>query len=67
MMLKYLVHFAFCSISNSSGCFPSTAQVTLNMGKSITMSELEIGDKVKTGTCIGLNTLYYNMTVVSAK
>ena len=65
-MLKYFIHFAFCFISDA-GCFPSTAKVTLNNGKSITMSELEIGDKVQTGTCIGLNSLYYNMTVVSAK
>ena len=30
-------------------CFPATARLTLENGKSITMSELQIGDKVQTG------------------
>ena len=30
-------------------CFPGTAQVILETGKSVTMSELQIGDKVQTG------------------
>ena len=33
----------------SSGCFPSMAKVMLENGKSVIMSELQIGDKVKTG------------------
>ena len=34
---------------NNNGCFPGTAQVILETGKSATMSELQIGDKVQTG------------------
>ena len=30
-------------------CFPSALQVTLDSGKSVTMTELQIGDKVQTG------------------
>ena len=33
----------------SEGCFPSEAKVSLENGKSVTMSELQIGDKVKIG------------------
>ena len=33
----------------SSSCFPSTASLNLHNGKSVTMSELQIGDKVQTG------------------
>ena len=38
--------------SSSSSCFPSSASVNLQNGKSVTMSDLQIGDKVQTGTCI---------------
>ena len=31
------------------GCFPSLAKVKLENGKSLAMSELQIGDKVQTG------------------
>ena len=31
-------------------CFPSTARVSLENGKSLTMSELQTGDRVQTGT-----------------
>ena len=31
-------------------CFPSMAKVNVENGESVTMSELQIGDKVKTGT-----------------
>ena len=31
------------------GCFPSEAKVRLENGDSVTMSELQIGDKVQTG------------------
>ena len=30
-------------------CFPGTAKVNLHNGKSVKMSELQIGDQVKTG------------------
>ena len=44
------VHTGCCECSSSSsGCFPSTAQVILESGKSVAMSELQIGDKVQTG------------------
>ena len=33
-------------------CFPSVATVKVENGKSVTMSELEIGDRVQTGTNI---------------
>ena len=32
------------------GCFPSTARVSLENGESVTMSELQAGDRVQTGT-----------------
>ena len=32
------------------GCFPSQAKVYLRNGKSITMSELKLGDEVQAGT-----------------
>ena len=38
------------SPSSSSGCFPSESRVKLENGKSATMSELQIGDKIQTGT-----------------
>ena len=31
------------------GCFPAMAEVKLKNGKSVTMSELKIGNKVQTG------------------
>ena len=34
-------------------CFPSTASLNLQNGKSVTMSKLQIGDKVQTGKNIG--------------
>ena len=30
-------------------CFPSTARASLENGRSVTMAELQIGDKVQTG------------------
>ena len=33
----------------SSECFPATATVSLENGETVTMSELQIGDKVATG------------------
>ena len=37
-----------------SGCFPSTARMTLESGKSVTMSELQTGDRVQAGEDIYL-------------
>ena len=31
------------------GCFPVSARLSLESGKSVAMSELQIGDKVQTG------------------
>ena len=38
-----------CCDCGSSSCFPSTSKVNLESGKSVTMSELQLGDRVKTG------------------
>ena len=38
------------SPSSSSGCFPSESRVKLENGKLVAMSELQIGDKIQTGT-----------------
>ena len=38
------------SESSSRGCFPSSFKVSLENGDSVTMSELQIGDRVQTGT-----------------
>ena len=55
--------------SESSGCFPSMTKIVLENGKSVIMSELKIGDKVKTGKkfktfgielCISLSSLIFN-------
>ena len=40
------------SSSSGGGCFPSTAKVKLENGKSQLMSELHAGDKVQTGIAI---------------
>ena len=37
-------------VPNRGGCFPSTARVKLDNGESVRMSELQVGDKVQTGT-----------------
>ena len=34
---------------NKKECFPSTAQLILENGKSVAMSELQVGDRVQTG------------------
>ena len=38
----------------SSSCFPLMAKVKIENGKSVQISELQIGDKVQTGTIIEL-------------
>ena len=43
-----------CPFSSSGSCFPTTARVNLEGGKSVTMSELQIGDRVQTGKDIKL-------------
>ena len=35
--------------AEKKSCFPSNANVKLENGKSITMSELQIGDQIQTG------------------
>ena len=39
-------------------CFPSMAKVKLKNGKTVTMSELEIGDRVQTGITIKMFQIY---------
>ena len=39
-------------------CFPSESKVNLENGKSVTMSELNIGDRVQTGICAYLYIFY---------
>ena len=36
---------------SDDSCFSSAARVSLENGKSLIMSELHVGDKLKTGTC----------------
>ena len=38
-----------CQVSTRVECFPSIARVSLENGKSVTMAELQVGDKVKAG------------------
>ena len=38
--------YACCDVPD---CFPASAKVTLENGKSVAMSELQIGDRVKSG------------------
>ena len=40
---------AFCFFSESNSCFPSISTLKLKNGKVVKMSELQIGDQVKTG------------------
>ena len=47
--LQYLSLFFF---EAGRSCFPSTATVKVENGKSLAMSELQIGDKVQTGISI---------------
>ena len=42
----------------SENCFPSSARVLLENGKSVTMSELQIGDRVQTGMNIWIFVLF---------
>ena len=41
-------------LCTSGGCFPSLANVMLRNGKSIRISELKIGDQVRTGKWFNL-------------
>ena len=38
-----------CCCNGDGSCFPATSKVDLENGKSVAMSELQIGDKVQTG------------------
>ena len=40
-------------------CFPATARLSLENGKSVTMSELRVGDRVQTGN--GINYCHLQM------
>ena len=44
-----------CDCGSSRACFPSTSKVNLESGKSVTMSELQLGDRVKTGKKVYFN------------
>ena len=41
-----------CEAQQDDGCFPATSILNLANGKSVKMSELQIGDFVQTGTGI---------------
>ena len=43
-------------------CFPSTAQVNLENGKPVTMSELKIGDRIQTGRHLKHFTVFFFIT-----
>ena len=43
-----------CDNITTESCFPSVATVNLKQGKTITMSQLQIGDHVKTGKMLNL-------------
>ena len=47
--------FECCGCDISSSCFPSASKVYLENVKSVTMSELQLGDRVKTGNKVYLN------------
>ena len=38
-----------CTNTCSLGCFPSTSTVNLENGKTVTMSDLQVGDEVQIG------------------
>ena len=40
---------------SGGGCFPSLAKVKMQTGNYVTMSELQIGDRVKAGRCIEIH------------
>ena len=44
------------SSSSTGGCFPATAKISLDNGRSVTMSELEIGDHVQIGKTFSIIT-----------
>ena len=47
---KYVGNGQFECGSCGSTCFPGTARLTLENGKAVSMSELQVGDRVQTGT-----------------
>ena len=49
-MLFFSIMFLLTDSSNGGGgCFPAISTVQLENGNLVTMSELQIGDRVKTG------------------
>ena len=52
----------------SCGCFPAAATVKLESGKSLKMSELQIGDQVETGKkCVKMSELQIGDRVQTGK
>ena len=43
-----------CTCTGKKTCFPSSARVSLENGKTVRMSELQIGDRVQTGIAVTL-------------
>ena len=50
----YCCNCHFCP----KGCFPAASKVSLENGKSVTISELQIADKLKTGRAL---TVFFNI------
>ena len=50
----------FCCKKN---CFPSIAKVSLESGKSITMDELEIGDRIQAGEHMHYSAMKLNIVI----
>lgn len=49
-LIQYPYHHLFLNPkSEGGGCFPSSERVTLRNGKTVIMSELQVGDKVQIG------------------
>ena len=49
LVKKFTIKFVLDPPPPSGGCFPSIAKVVTKNGKSVTMSELQKGDRVQTG------------------
>ena len=48
-------YFSCCGCGRKKSCFPSASKVNLDSGKSVTMSELQLGDRVKIGKKVYFN------------
>ena len=56
LTLAIVVICHFCP----KGCFPAASKVSLENGKSVTMSELQVADKVKTGKALAVFLIFEN-------